>query len=117
MPLNHKQQARLIDIIYINQEIFSLHDESIRFCEQRFHFIPVTTQKLVYLPHHMIPCQFWEPGFIKVPSNHPKVLMLQKSSLLGKSGLCTDNKDSSFTLPHINETSQAVHNNQYFISF
>ena len=33
-PLTCEQKARLIDIIYKNQNIFLLHDEHLGFCDQ-----------------------------------------------------------------------------------
>ena len=44
----HIQQGQLIDLIYDHPEVFSLHDEDLRFGEQIKHTIPMTMDKPVY---------------------------------------------------------------------
>ena len=56
-PLTHKQQARLIDMIYNHTDIFSLFDSDLGFCDALKHSIPTTMDKPVYLLHHQIPVQ------------------------------------------------------------
>ena len=51
------QQSQFIDLIYDHPEVFSLHDEDLRFCDQIKHTIPMTMDKPVYLVHHTIPPQ------------------------------------------------------------
>ena len=46
--LTHVQQSRFIDLIYDQPEVFSLHDEDLRFCDRIKHTIPTTKDK----PHH-----------------------------------------------------------------
>ena len=53
--LTHKQQARLINVIYDHTEVFSLFDGDLGFCNVLKHSIPTTTDKPVYLPHRQIP--------------------------------------------------------------
>ena len=55
--LTHVQQSQFIDLIYGHPEVFSLHDEDLRFCDWIRHTIPTTTDKLVYLAHCTIPPQ------------------------------------------------------------
>ena len=56
-PLSREQQSRFIDLIYDNQEVFSLYDGDLGFCDALKHSIPTTTDKPVYLPHRQIPVQ------------------------------------------------------------
>ena len=44
-------------LIYGNQEVFSLHDGDLGYCDQLIHTIPTSTDKPVYLPHRTIPRQ------------------------------------------------------------
>ena len=53
--MTHVQHGRFIDLIYDHPEVFSLHDEDLRFCDWIKHTIPMTTERPVYLPHHTIP--------------------------------------------------------------
>ena len=55
--LTHVQQSRFIDLIYDHPEVFSLHDEDLRFCDWIGHTIPMTMDKPVYLAHCTIPPQ------------------------------------------------------------
>ena len=51
------QQSWFIDLIYDHPEVFSLHDEDLRFCNQIRHTILTTMDKPVYLAHCTIPPQ------------------------------------------------------------
>ena len=51
------QQSQFIDLIYDHPEVFSLHDEDLRFCDQIRHTILTTMDKPVYLAHCTIPPQ------------------------------------------------------------
>ena len=51
------QQSWFIDLIYDHSEVFSLHDEDLRFCDRIRHTIPMTMDKPVYLAHCTIPPQ------------------------------------------------------------
>ena len=55
--LEKEHQARFIDLLYSNQEVFSLHDEDLGYCNKLTHTIPTSTDKPVYLPHRTIPRQ------------------------------------------------------------
>ena len=55
--LDKEHQARFIDLMYSNQEVFSLHDEDMCYCNKLMHTIPTSTDKPVYLPHRTIPRQ------------------------------------------------------------
>ena len=79
--LDKEHQARFIDLIYSNQEVFSLHDEDLGYCNKLTHTIPTSTDKPVYLPHRTIPRQLqgevheclntWLCQGIIRPSNSP----------------------------------------------
>ena len=56
-PLEKEHQAKFIDLIYSNQEVFSLHDEDLGYCNKLTHNFPTSTNKPVYLPHRTIPRQ------------------------------------------------------------
>ena len=49
--LDLDQQKRFIRLIYENQEVFSLYDGDLGYCDKLKHSIPTTTNKPVYLPH------------------------------------------------------------------
>ena len=49
------QQGWFIDLIYDYPEVFSLHNEDLRFCDRIKHTIPMTMDKSVYLAHCTIP--------------------------------------------------------------
>ena len=51
------QQSWFIDLIYDHPEVFSLHDEDLRFCDQIKHTILTMMDKPVYLVHCTIPPQ------------------------------------------------------------
>ena len=55
--LTHIQQSWFIDLIYDHPEVFSLHDEDLRFCDWIKHTIPMTMDNPVYLAHCTIPPQ------------------------------------------------------------
>ena len=55
--LTHAQQSQFIDLIYDHPEVFSLHDEDLRFCDWIRHTILATMDKPVYLVHCTIPPQ------------------------------------------------------------
>ena len=79
--LDKEHQARFIDLIYRNQEVFSLNDEDLGYCNKLTHTIPTSTDKPVYLPHRTIPRQLqgevckclntWLHQGIIRPSNSP----------------------------------------------
>ena len=81
VPLEKEHQARFINLIYSNQEVFSLHDEDLGYCDKLTHTIPTSTDKPVYLPHRTIPRQLqgevckclntWLHQGIIWPSNSP----------------------------------------------
>ena len=56
-PLIVEQQKQFIQLIYDNQEVLSLYDGDLGYCEKIKHSIPTTTGKPVYLPHRQIPIQ------------------------------------------------------------
>ena len=57
VPLEKGHQARFINLIYSNQEVFSLHDEDPGYCDKLTLTIPTSTDKPVYLLHRTIPRQ------------------------------------------------------------
>ena len=86
------RQAKFINLIYSNQEVFPLHDEDLGYCNQLTHTTPMSTDKPVYLPHRTIHrqlqgevCKFlntWLCQGINHPSNSPytsQVFIVHKS--------------------------------------
>ena len=57
ITLEREHQAKFINLIYSNQEIFSLYDEDLGYCNKLTHTIPTSTNKPVYLPLRTIPRQ------------------------------------------------------------
>ena len=55
--LDKEHQAEFNDLIYSNQEVFSLHDDDLSYCDRLTHTIPTSTDKPVYLLHRTIPRQ------------------------------------------------------------
>ena len=53
-PFTKEKQDRLLNMIYDNQQMFSLHDEDLGFCNELTHTIQTMTDRPVYLPHRMI---------------------------------------------------------------
>ena len=95
--LEKEHQARFIDLIYSNQEVFSLQDEDLGYCNKCLN---------TWL------CQ----GIIQ-PSNSPyasQVVLVQKKT--GEICICVDYRKlnsntirDAFPLPHIDEALQVVH--------
>ena len=52
--LDKEHQAKFINLIYSNQEVFLLHDEDLGYYNWLTHTIPKSTHKPVYLPHRTI---------------------------------------------------------------
>ena len=84
VPLEKEHQARFINLIYSNQEVFSLHDEDLGYCDRLTHTILTSTNTPIYLPHRTIPRQLqgevckciktWLCHGIIQPSNSPLCL-------------------------------------------
>ena len=55
--LTQEQQSHVINLVYDNKEVFSLHDEDLGYCDQMKHVVLTTIDKPVYLLHHTIPRQ------------------------------------------------------------
>ena len=133
--LEKEHQARFINLIYSNQEVFSLHDEDLGYCNKLTHTIPTSTDKPVYLPHRTILRQLqgevceclntWLHQGIIRPSNSPfasQVVLVWKKT--GEICICVDYRKlnsitirDTFPLPCIDEALQAVHNCNVFTSF
>ena len=134
-PLTREQQARLIDVIYNQTEVFSLFDGDLGFCDVLKHSIPTTTDKPVYLPHWQIPIQLqsevrkcldnWlKQGIIRLsksPYASQVVIVCKKT---GKICLCVNFRrlnaisiHDSFPLPRVEEALQAVQAAVWFSSF
>ena len=134
-PLTIDQQKRFIKLVYDNQEVFSLYDGDLGYCEKIKHSIPTTTEKPVYLPHRQIPIQLqsevrkcleaWLKAGIIRPSKSPyasQVVIVRKKT--GEIRLCVDFRKlnaisirDSFPLPRIEEALQAVQAAIWFTSF
>ena len=50
-----QKQASLINVFYANQEVFWLHNEDLRFCDQIMHTIQMMIDVYEYLHTDMIP--------------------------------------------------------------
>ena len=134
-PLDLDQQKRFIRLIYENQEVFSLYDGDLGYCDRLKHSIPTTTNKPIYLPHRQIPIQLqsevrkcldaWLKAGIIRPSKSPyvsQVVIVCKK--MGEIRLCVDFRKlnaisirDSFPLPQIEEALQAVQAAIWFSSF
>ena len=57
VPFSNEQWDWLLNMVYDSQEVFSFHDESLRFCDQLAHTLLTMTDRPVYLLHRTIPCQ------------------------------------------------------------
>ena len=55
--LTQVQQSWFIDLIYDYPEVFTLHNEDLRFCDWIKHTILIKMDRPMYLPHHTIPPQ------------------------------------------------------------
>ena len=129
------QQSWFIDLIYDHPEVFSLHDEDLRFCNWIKHTIPIMMDKPVYLAHHTIPPQLqgevykcldtWlQQGIIR-PSQSPyasQVVIVWKKT--GEIHLCLDYHKlnsitvrDAFPLPRTDEALQAVASSNWFSPF
>ena len=129
------QQGWFIDLIYDHPEVFSLHDEDLRFCDRIKHTIPMTMDKPVYLAHCTIPPQLQgkvhkcldtllQQGIIR-PLQSPytsQVGIVQKKT--GEICLCIDycklnsiTVRDAFPLPRIDKALQADHSSNWFSSF
>ena len=99
--LDKEHQAKFIDLIYSNQEVFSFHDDYLGYCDRLTHTIPMSTNKPVYLPHRTILRQHqgemhkcldtWLFQGIIQPSNSPyasQVVTVHKKT--GEIHLCVD---------------------------
>ena len=135
VALDREHQAKFIDLIYSNQEVFSLHDEDMGYCNQMTHNILMSTNKPVYLPHRTILRQLqgevckclntWLCQGIICPSNSlyaSQVVIVHKKSR--GIYLCVDYRKlnsitirDAFPLPCIDEALQAVHSINVFTSF
>ena len=133
--LDKEPQAKFINLIYSNQEVFSLHDEDLSYCNQLTHTILMSTNKPLFLPHRTILRQLqgevyeclhtWIYQGIIHPSNSPyasQVVIVHKKS--GDICLCVDYRQlnsitirDAFPLPHTDEALQVVHSSNVFTLF
>ena len=133
--LDKEHQAKFIDLIYSNQEVFSLYDDDLGYCNWLNHTILTSTNKPLYLLHRTIPRQLQgevdeclntllHQGII-CSSNSPyasQVVIVCKK--LGEICLCVDYRKlnsitirGAFSLPCIDEALQAVHSSNVFTPF
>ena len=54
VPLDKEQHTKFIDLIYSNQEVFSLHDKDLSYTHCLTHTILISTSKPVYVLHRTI---------------------------------------------------------------
>ena len=129
--IRKRTPGQFINLIYSNQEVFSLHDKDMGNCDKLTHY----SDKPVYLPHRTIPRQLqgevheclniWLCQGIIHPSNSPyasQVVIVHKKS--GEIHLCVDYRKlnsitirDAFPLPCIGEALQALHSHNVFTSF
>ena len=134
-PLSRQQQGQFIDLIYDHQDVFSLYNGDLGYCDALKHSIPTTTDKPVYLPHRQIPVQLqqevrkclesWLKQGIIRPSKSlyaSQVVIIRKKT--GEIHLCVDFRKlnaisihDSFPLPRVKEALQAVQAPVWFTSF
>ena len=55
-PFTREQQDQILNLVYDNQQVFSLHDDDLGFCDKITRTIPTITDKPVYFPHYTILC-------------------------------------------------------------
>ena len=122
LKLDNEHWAKFIDLIYSNQEVFSLHDKDLAYCGCLTHTNLTSTDKPVYLPYKTILRQLWgevyeclntwlHQGIIH-PSSSPyasQVVTVCKRS--GEDFLCVDYRklnsitiQDAFPVPCIDET-------------
>ena len=122
------QQQKFLELIYDNQNVFSLCDEDLGLCDHLKHMIPTTTDKLVYLPHCTILVQLQAEvqkcldTWLKHSPYSSQVVLFHKKT--GDIHLCIDFQvlnavtiQDSFPLPRIEEALQAVKAAVWFTSF
>ena len=133
--LDKEHQAKFIDLIYSIQEVFSLHEEDLGYCDRLTCTIPMSTDKPVYLTHRTILSQlqgevceclntWFCEGIIrryKSPYASQVVIVCKKT---GEIHLCVDYRKlnsitiwDAFPLPYIDESLQLVHSSNVFTSF
>ena len=135
VELSREEQIRFMRMIYANQNVFSLHEEDLGFCNQLEHKIEVQDPKPIYLPHRTVPyhlkeqvndcLQHWLKQGIIRPSHSPyasQIVIVKKKD--GKVRVCVDYRKlnnvvvrDAFPLPRIEETLNAVTECEYFTSF
>ena len=133
--LDKEHQAKFIDLIYSNQEVFSMHDEDMGYCVKLTHTIPTSTDKPVYLSQRTIPRQLqgevctclntWLCQGIIHPSNSPYASQVVTGhEKTGEIFLCVDYRKlnsitirNAFPLPCIDKTLHVVHSCNLFTSF
>ena len=134
-PFTKEQHDWLINLVYNNQHVFSLHDEYLGFCNKFIHTILTTMYRPVYLPHRTIAWQLqgevwkclhtWQRQGIIWSSRSPyaslKVIVHKKTSEIqlhvNYHKLNSIVVRDAFPLPPIDKALQAVHNCQWPVSF
>ena len=139
VPLDKEHKVKFIYMIYSNQEVFSLHDEDLGYCDQLTHTILTSINKPIYLPQRTVPRQLhgkvhkcldtWlHEGIIHQSNSHPTVPMHLKVVIVHKNTgeicLCVNYRKlnsitirSAFPSPCIDKALQAVHSSNVFTSF
>ena len=133
--MSRSQQVRFLELIYDNQNVFSLCDEDLGLCDHLKYTISTTTDKPVYLPHCTILIQLqaevhkclnaWLRQGIICPSHSLytlQVVIVHKKS--GEIWLCINFRalnaitlHDSFPFSRIEEALQAVKAAVWFTSF
>ena len=134
-PFPKDQKGCLLNLIYDNQQIFSLHYEDPGFCDKLVHTIFITKDKPIYMPHKSIPrylqgevhkyCDIWlHQGIIRLSRSlcaSQVVIVCKKSSqiclCMGYQKLNSKVVRDSFPLPWRDQALQAVHNCQWLSLF
>ena len=130
----HVQQSQFTDIIYDHPEVFSLHNENLRFCNRIKHTTLKTLDKPVFLWHCSVPPQLqgevhkcldtWlQQGIIRLlQSPYTSQVVVHKKT--GEIHLYVDYQKlnsimvrDAFLLPWIDEALQVVHSSNGLSSF
>ena len=130
--LNKSQIKQLRELVESHQDIFSMSDDDIGFCDLVEHRIPTNDDNPVRVPHRRIPPHQWDEvrnylqtslksGIIRDSSSpyaSPVVLVRKKN---GKLRLCVDyralnakTRKDAYPLPRIEEALDALKGAKYF---
>ena len=132
ISLTWDQQARFINVIHSNPEVFWLHSEDLVYCNWITHTIPMMTDVPVYLPNHMRPPKIqgevqkcldtWlRQGIIRLSKSAHifwVVIVWKKTKeihlCINYSKLNSITLQDAFQLPQTEEVLQTIHSSMWF---